>query len=52
MLYEVITIPVVKENRLIGFIEVIRNFDTLKNYFANYDIDLLVLMDAMKICGD
>ncbi|MGD9970116.1 MAG: cache domain-containing protein [Sulfuricurvum sp.] len=40
------SIPVVKEKRLIGFVEVIQNFDTLKNYFANYDIDLLVLMDV------
>lgn len=40
------SIPVIKDKRLIGFIEVIQNFDTLKNYFANYDIDLLVLMDV------
>lgn len=39
------SIPIVKEKRLIGFIEVIQKLDAIKNYFANYDIDLLVLMD-------
>lgn len=39
------SIPVVKENKTIGFIEIIQKFDSMKNYFANFDIDLLVLMD-------
>jgi len=39
------SIPVVKKNKLLGFIEVIQKFDAMKNYFANYDIDLLVLLD-------
>ncbi|MDD5119385.1 MAG: cache domain-containing protein [Sulfuricurvum sp.] len=39
------SIPVIKDKHLIGFIEVIQKLDAMKNYFANYDIDLLVLMD-------
>ncbi|MFA6144812.1 MAG: cache domain-containing protein [Sulfuricurvum sp.] len=39
------SIPVVKKNKFLGFIEVIQKFDAMKNYFANYDIDLLVLLD-------
>ncbi|MCX6073122.1 MAG: hypothetical protein NTY39_02250 [Campylobacterales bacterium] len=39
------SIPIVKKKHLIGFIEVIQKLDAMKNYFANYDIDLLVLMD-------
>ena len=40
------SIPIVKKNHLIGFVETIQNFDAMKKYLANYDIDLLVLMDA------
>lgn len=40
------SIPIIKEKKIIGFIEVIQNFEPLKNYFANYDIDLIVLMDS------
>jgi hypothetical protein len=40
------SIPIVKEGAFIGFVEVIQKFDAIENYFANYDVDLLVLLDA------
>ncbi|MDD2358019.1 MAG: cache domain-containing protein [Thiovulaceae bacterium] len=40
------SIPIVKKKHLIGFVETIQNFDAMKKYLENYDIDLLVLMDA------
>ncbi len=40
------SIPIVKEGTFLGFVEVIQRFDALENYFANYDVDLLVLLDA------
>lgn len=39
------SIPIVKDDKLIGFVEVIKKFDALKKFFANYDIDLLALLD-------
>lgn len=40
------SIPIVKEGEFIGFVEVIQKFDAIEEYFANYDVDLLVLLDA------
>ncbi|WP_345977153.1 cache domain-containing protein [Sulfurimonas sp. HSL3-7] len=40
------SIPIVKEGAFIGFVEVIQKFDAIEDYFANYDVDLLVLLDA------
>lgn len=39
------SIPVIKKGELIGFVEVIQYVDAMKNHFADYDIDLLVLLD-------
>lgn len=39
------SIPIIKEDKLIGFLEVIQRLDSLENNFANYEIDLLALLD-------
>ncbi len=39
------SIPIIKDNELIGFVEVIQKFDSIENYFAHYEVDLLVLLD-------
>jgi len=41
------SIPIVgKNDNVIGFIEVIRRFQSLEKYFRNYDIDMMVLLDT------
>lgn len=40
------SIPIVRDGKLIGFIEVIQRPDTLETYLSHYDIDLLVLLDS------
>jgi len=39
------SIPIVKDGKFIGFVEVIQKFKSIKEYFSNYDVDLLVLLD-------
>lgn len=39
------SIPIVKDNKFLGFVEVIQRFDTIKKYFSSHDVDLLVLLD-------
>jgi len=39
------SIPIVNKKQCIGFVEVIQRFDSLEKYFAQYDIDILVLLD-------
>lgn len=40
------SIPIIRNTQVIGFIEVITRFDSLKENLAHYDIDLLVLLDS------
>lgn len=40
------SIPIVKDGEFIGFVEVINRFDSMENYFANYEVELLVLLDS------
>jgi hypothetical protein len=40
------SIPIVKDSKFIGFVEVIEGFDSIQKYFSNYDVDLLVLLDS------
>lgn len=39
------SIPILDKNKCIGFVDVIQNFDVLEAYFAQYDIDVVVLAD-------
>ena len=39
------SIPIVKEGKVIGIIEVIRRFSTLQKKLAKYDIDFIALLD-------
>ncbi len=39
------SIPIVRDNEFIGFLEVIQRFGELENYFLNYGIGLVVLLD-------
>ncbi len=39
------SIPIIRHDELIGFMEVIQKFEPIENYFSNYDVDLLVLLD-------
>lgn len=39
------SIPVIKENKVIGFVEVIQHFEPIEKYFASFDMDLIVLLD-------
>jgi len=39
------SIPVISKKQCIGFVEVIQRFDSLENYFAQYDIDIIALLD-------
>jgi hypothetical protein len=39
------TVPLYKDNKLIGFVEVIDFFESMTEYFASIGIDLYVLMD-------
>lgn len=38
------SIPIMNDEEVIGFVEVIKRFDSLKENIANYDVDLLVLL--------
>ncbi|MBN2817120.1 MAG: hypothetical protein JXQ67_10590 [Campylobacterales bacterium] len=40
------SIPIIREHEVIGFMEVIKRFDSLKENLANYDMDLLVLLNS------
>ena len=40
------SIPIVSDEKIIGFIEVIRRFYSLEDYFAKYDIDLIALLNS------
>lgn len=40
------SIPIISDNQVIGFVEVIKRFDSLKEKLAHYDMDLLVLLNA------
>jgi len=40
------SIPIIKDNKLIGFIEVIRRFNSLEEYFTNYDIGIMALLHS------
>ena len=40
------SIPIVSDEKIIGFIEVIRRFHSLEDYFAKYDIDLIALLNS------
>ena len=40
------SIPIVSDDKIIGFIEVIRRFHALEDYFAKYDIDLIALLNS------
>ncbi|ADN08667.1 cache domain-containing protein [Sulfurimonas autotrophica] len=39
------SIPIVDNKQCIGFVEVIQRFDSLEHYFAQYDIDIIALLD-------
>lgn len=39
------SIPIIKNNEFIGFVEVIQKFDSIENYFAQYEVDFLALLD-------
>jgi len=39
------SIPIVKNKKFIGFLEVIQRFSSFEKYFANYDIGLVVLLN-------
>ncbi|HFS67255.1 MAG TPA: hypothetical protein ENK67_03490 [Flavobacteriia bacterium] len=39
------SIPIIEANKCIGFVEVIEGFDALEKYFAQYDIDIIALVD-------
>ncbi len=39
------SIPIIKDDKFIGFVEVIQKFDSIENYFANYEVDFLALLD-------
>ncbi len=38
------TIPILKKGELLGFVEVIHRFKKTKSFFANYDIDFMMLL--------
>ncbi len=40
------SIPIISDEKIIGFIEVIRRFHSLEDYFAKYDIDLIALLNS------
>lgn len=40
------SIPIVNNKQLIGFVEVIQRFESLENYFRNFDIDIVVLSNS------
>jgi len=40
------SIPIVKDGEFIGFVEVIQRFGSMEEYFSNFDVDLLVLLDS------
>jgi len=40
------SIPIISDNEVIGFIEVIRRFTSLEEYFKKYDINLIALLDS------
>lgn len=40
------SIPIISDEEVIGFMEVIKRFDSLKDKLAHYDMDLLVLLDS------
>ena len=40
------SIPIIRKHKIIGFMEVIKRFDSLKENLTNYDIDLLVLLNS------
>ncbi|QOP43055.1 hypothetical protein FJR45_03435 [Sulfurimonas sediminis] len=39
------SIPIVENKKCLGFVEVIQRFDSLEKYFAQYDIDMIALLD-------
>lgn len=39
------TVPIYKEDKLLGFVEIISFFDTITDFFKNMGIELYVLMD-------
>jgi len=39
------SIPIIKDEEFIGFVEVIQKFDSIESYFANYEVDILALLD-------
>ncbi len=39
------SIPIIDDNQLIGFVEVIHRFNSLEDYFAQYDIEFIALLD-------
>lgn len=39
------SIPIVDNKQCIGFVEVIQRFDSLEDYFAQYDIEFMALLD-------
>jgi len=39
------SIPMMHENRCIGFLDVIQRFDSFEEYFLQYDIDIIVLVN-------
>lgn len=40
------SIPIIKDKKLIGFIEVIRRFDSLEKFLKNYDIEFMALLNS------
>jgi len=40
------SIPIIKNEKLIGFIEVIRRFDSLERFLKNYDIEFMALLNS------
>ena len=40
------SIPIVQDGKFIAFLEVIQRFGALENYFSNYGIGLVVLLDS------
>jgi len=39
------SIPIIKDNEFIGFVEVIQRFNYIEDYFTNYEVDFLALLD-------
>ncbi|MEN4046280.1 MULTISPECIES: cache domain-containing protein [Sulfurimonas] len=39
------SIPIVENKKCLGFVEVIQRFASLEKYFAQYDIDMIALLD-------